>query len=100
MYLGASRAFLVMSGASLTLASPAEVACLISFMFIHDAMILSAGLTVLVADAGVQVDLSIDILAVLTGNSASEDVAMVDADAGDLAGVVEVRHDELGEELI
>lgn len=63
-------------------------------------MVGSVRLTVIVTNAVVQVDLGIDVLAVLTGNSASEDVATVDADAGDLAGVVEVRHDELGEEVM
>lgn len=53
---------------------------------------------VFVADARVQVDLRLDVLAILTGNAASEDVAIVDANAGDLAGVVEVGHVEFGGE--
>lgn len=72
----------------------------VSFMSKHDMIRVSVRLTVVVADARVQVDLSIDVLAVLTGNTASEDVTIVDADAGDLAGVVEVRHDEFCEEII
>lgn len=73
--------------------------CFVSFICINeDLMTGSLRLTVVVSDARVQVDLGIDVLAVLTGNTAPEDVAIVDADAGDLAGVVEVRHDEFGEE--
>lgn len=69
---------------------------LVSLIFKHE-MEGGVRLTVIVADAAIQVDLRVDVLAALTSNAASEDAAVVDADAGDLAGVVEVRHDESGE---
>lgn len=84
----------------LTLASPGEVTChLLALCPNTKRITVNSRLTVIVANAGVQVDLSIDVLAVLTGNTASEDVTIVDPDARDLAGVVEVRHDEFGKSI-
>lgn len=49
-------------------------------------------ITIDVADVLVEVDLGIDVLAVLTGHTGTEDVSIVDADAGDVGGEVEVGH--------
>lgn len=62
-------------GAVLTLATPLEV-------------------SIVIANAAVEVDLGIDVLSVLTLNAAAQPAAIVDVDARDLGGVVEVGHFE------
>lgn len=49
---------------------------------------------VLVAKAVVEVDVCVDVLAILSAGTGSQDVALVDADGVVLAGVQEVRHGE------
>lgn len=48
--------------------------------------------SVVVANAAVEVHFGVDVLAVLTTDAASQPAALVDVDAGNLGGVVEVGH--------
>lgn len=50
--------------------------------------------TILVADAAVQVELGVDVLAIRLDDTGVKHVSVLDTDAGELCGEVEVRHDE------
>jgi hypothetical protein len=50
--------------------------------------------TILVADADVQVELGGDVIAIRLDDTGVKYVSVLDTDAGELGGEVEVRHDE------
>lgn len=49
-------------------------------------------MTILIANAAVEVDLSVDKLAVFTSDAAAQPTALMDVDGRSFGGEVEVRH--------